>query len=145
MARRIPKPFLRLMSRVHAPLYRVTGGRFGGRTGQAPVLLLTTIGLRSGKERTAPLLFLKDGHDFVVVGSQGGHDTHPLWYRNLLAQPRARVTVGRDQTVVQAREADDDEIARLWPKLLAIYPAWEDYRARTTRHFPVMILRPPPR
>ncbi len=145
MGRRVPKPILRLMSRVHVPLYRVTGGRFGGRVGAAPILLLTTIGHRSGKERTAPLLYLKDGHDLVVVGSQGGHSTHPLWYRNLMANPEAHVTIGRDHTVIHARPATDTEVERLWPQLLAIYPAWEDYRARTTRRFPIMILASPVR
>lgn len=139
---RPPKPLIHLVGRVQGAVYRASRGRLLGRVGRAKVLLLTTTGRRSGMARTVPLLHVVDGGRLVVVASLGGHDTHPAWYRNLQADPRATVTIGGRTVAVSARDADPAEAEALWPALIAVYPAWEAYRGRTTRRFPVVILAP---
>ena len=139
---RPPKPLIRLIGRLQGAVYRASGGRLLGRVGPARVLLLTTTGRRSGTPRTVPLLFIHDGDRFVIVASQGGHDTHPAWYVNLRANPYATVQVGVRVVPVHARDADPAEVERLWPALVAVYPAWEGYRARTSRRIPVVLLDP---
>ena len=139
---RPPKPLIRLLGRLHGAVYRASGGRLLGRVGPARVLLLTTAGRRSGTPRTVPLLFIPDGERFVLVASQGGHDTHPAWYLNLRANPDATVQIGARVVPVLARDADPAEVERLWPALVAVYPAWEGYRARTSRRIPVVLLDP---
>lgn len=96
-------------SRANTALYKATGGRLGGtwRVGAAarnpvPVALLTTIGRKSGKPRTAPLLYLRRGDDFVVVASQGGSATHPAWYLNLRDNPDVSIQVGKDTYELRA-------------------------------------------
>ncbi len=139
---RFPKVLIRLTGRIQRVLYRASGGRIGGRVGKAGVLLLTTMGRRSGKARTVPLLFVPDGDGFVIVASLGGHDAHPAWYRNLRANPVAAVQVGRTTTRVESHEVGAEERERLWPILVATYPAWGEYRTRTAREFPILALRP---
>jgi deazaflavin-dependent oxidoreductase (nitroreductase family) len=131
------------MSWANVWLYRLSGGWLGGRfPGGAPVLLLTTVGRRSGVQRVAPLLYLRDGENFVVVASKGGMSHHPLWYRNLEANPRVEVEIGRERHAMLARRATAAEKAALWPKLIAMYPDYASYQARTEREIPVVILTP---
>ena len=139
---RFPKPLIRLLGRVQGPIYRATGGRLVGKVGKAGVLLLTTTGRRSGKSRTVPLLYVPDGDAFVVVASQGGHDTHPAWYLNLRANPAATVQIGKRVTIVQAEELTGEARDRLWAALVAVYAGYAEYRIRTSREFPIIALRP---
>jgi deazaflavin-dependent oxidoreductase (nitroreductase family) len=134
---------IRAMSALNIWVYRATGGRVGGRFVRgAPVLLLTTVGRKSGRRRTAPLLYLRDGDRFAVVASKGGMSHHPLWYRNLLAEPQVEVEVGRERTKRVARTASAEEKAALWPRLVAMYRDYDDYQARTERDIPVVLLEP---
>jgi deazaflavin-dependent oxidoreductase (nitroreductase family) len=132
----------RAVTKLHSFVYRATNGRVGGRIAGGPILLLTTIGRKSGKEHTVPLLYVKDGGDMVVVGSNGGTATPPAWWLNLTAQPEATVEVGARKVRVRAEEAGPEEKARLWPKLVAVYGGYEDYRRRTDREIPVLVLHP---
>lgn len=137
------KPGLRLFSTLHRAVYRLSGGRIGGRlTLSAPILLLTTTGRRSGRARTVPLIYLRDGDTLVVVGSMGGSDTHPEWFLNLRAQPEARVDVDGQSTCVRAEEAHGAERAQLWPQLATLFPGFAAYQRATDRPIPVVILRP---
>lgn len=137
------KLFLRTFGALNTWLYRLSGGKLLGRfPGGALVCLLTTQGRRSGQKRTAPLLYLADGNDFVVVASQGGAPRHPGWYLNLTARPEAQVQIGARVFSVTARTVSADEKATLWPRLLAIYPPYEAYQQRTTRSIPVVRLTP---
>jgi len=129
-------------TKLHSFVYRATNGRVGGRIAGGPVLLLTTIGRKSGKERTVPLLYLRDGEDMVVVGSNGGTATSPAWWLNLTANPEATVEVGGRKVRVRAEEAGSEEKERLWPKLVEMYGGYEDYRRRTDREIPVVFLHP---
>ena len=109
---------------------------------KSPVLLLTTTGRKTGEERTTPLLYLADGEDLVVVASNGGAPKHPAWLLNLRANPEATVEVGGRKLRVRAREAGPEEKERLWPKLVEMYGSYEDYRRRTDREIPVVLLEP---
>ena len=136
---------LTALSRAHVALYRASRGRLGGRiAGGAPVLLLTTTGRKSGKQRMTPLLYLEDAGRYVVIASVGGAPKHPAWYLNLLANPAARIDVGSRKVPVTASTASPDERARLWPLAVQIYAGYDGYQARTTREIPVVILAPPP-
>ena len=139
----------RYVSRAHAAVYRITRGRFGGnlRVGAsfrkpAPTLLLEHTGRKSGKRFTSPLLYITDGADIIIVASAGGRDEHPQWYRNLLAQPDAYVEIGSDRRAVTAIQADADQRARLWPRLVEAYADFDSYQTWTNREIPVMVLKP---
>jgi F420H(2)-dependent quinone reductase len=149
-----PKPFtpaqerlgnvvIRVMSTLNVLAFRLSKGRLGGRfRGGAPVLLLTTIGRKSGERRTAPVLYLADGERFVVVASKGGFSKHPLWYKNLESNPNVEVELGSERQKMTAKRASDAEKRVLWPKLVTMYRDFDDYQARTEREIPVVILSP---
>lgn len=132
----------RRLSRLHRFLYRLTGGRLGGRLVGNDMLLLTTRGRATGKPHTVPLLYLQDKGDLVVIASWGGRPHHPHWYRNLLAEPRATVQVGSRRRPVVARTADPEERALLWPQIVAAHEEYHHYQARTDRLIPVVLLAP---
>jgi deazaflavin-dependent oxidoreductase (nitroreductase family) len=127
---------------IHVALYRLTGGRIGGRVYGAPVLLLTARGRKTGKARTTPLLYLQDGDRLVVVASKGGAPRHPAWFLNLAANPEVTVERGRERLAMRAREADDEERARYWPQVVAMYPGYEKYQQKTSRRIPLVVLEP---
>jgi deazaflavin-dependent oxidoreductase (nitroreductase family) len=133
---------LALITVVHRALYRLTGGRIGQRAGSAHMLLLATLGRRSGQRRVTPLLYVEDGANFVVVASNAGDDRHPAWLLNLRKQPAAEIQIGTRHLRVQAREASEAESERLWPKLQSSYSHFRDYRTNTQRHIPVVVLEP---
>jgi deazaflavin-dependent oxidoreductase (nitroreductase family) len=134
---------IKVMSAANIWAYRLSGGRIGGRFKHgAPVMLLTSTGRKSGRPRTAPVLYLRDGEKLVVVASKGGMSRHPLWYRNLEANPEVEVEVGRERRRMVAHRASDDEKSALWPRLVEMYPDFDDYQARTDRNIPVVILSP---
>ncbi|MSO40472.1 MAG: nitroreductase family deazaflavin-dependent oxidoreductase [Solirubrobacterales bacterium] len=130
------------LSGAHVRIYRLTGGRIGGRMLGGRILLLDHVGRKSARERTHPLLCLPDGENLVIVASKGGVDTHPAWWHNLQASPETSVQFGSEQRRVRAREATRDERERLWPRLVEMYPSYADYQARTQRLIPVVILEP---
>ena len=134
---------IRAMSALNVWAFRWSKGRIGGRFLRgAPVLLLTSIGRKSGQPRTTPLLYLRDGERLVVVASKAGFSTHPLWYGNVAANPRVEVELTGERRVMLARRASDAEKQALWPKLVAMYRDFDDYKARTDREIPVVILSP---
>lgn len=140
---RVGRAAMKVMGRVNIWAYRASGGRIGGRLpGGAPVLLMTSVGRRSGEPRTTPLLYLADGDSLVVVASQGGMPMHPAWYHNVVAHPRVSVEQGRRVREMDARVADEAERAALWPRLVAMYADYDEYQARTDRQIPVVVLDP---
>jgi deazaflavin-dependent oxidoreductase (nitroreductase family) len=140
---RIATVAIRVMSALNVWVYRVTGGRIGGRfRGGAPVCLLTMRGRKTGAKRVAPLLYLRDGERVVLVASKGGMAKHPIWYHNLVANPECEVEIGREKLAMRARTASPAEKAALWPRLVAMYRDYDDYQARTDRDIPVVILDP---
>ncbi len=140
---RLATVVIRLMTVLNVWAYRLTGGRLGGTFLRgAPVCLVTTVGKRSGAQRTVALLYLADGDDVVVVASKGGMAHSPAWYHNMMATPDVEVEVGSTRRPMHARRASESERAALWPRLVAMYPDYDDYQARTTRVIPVVFLSP---
>jgi deazaflavin-dependent oxidoreductase (nitroreductase family) len=132
----------RYLGALHRLLYRVSGGRIGGRLWDLPVVLLTTTGRRTGKRRTVPLCSMRDGEDVVVIASYGGLDRPPAWWLNLEASPVAELLSGRERRTVTARNAEPEERARLWSEVTARAPGYLEYERRTNREIPVVILQP---
>jgi deazaflavin-dependent oxidoreductase (nitroreductase family) len=132
----------KLGSGAHAGVYRATGGKLFGRMGKSPILLLNTVGRKSGKKRTSPLLYAMDGEDFVIIASKGGASAHPAWYLNLMANPEATVEIEDREVRVRAEEADSEEKSRLWQKMVEMYPAYDAYQEKTEREIPLLVLRP---
>jgi deazaflavin-dependent oxidoreductase (nitroreductase family) len=122
-------------------VYRVTRGR-RGLSPPDSVLLLTTTGRKSGQPRQVPVLDLRDGDRYWVMGSSYGRPHHPAWSSNLLAEPTASVHVHGRRVEVRARLATDDERQELWPRLLKLYPTWETYATWTDRDFRLFCLEP---
>jgi deazaflavin-dependent oxidoreductase (nitroreductase family) len=124
--------FAAVASRLTVPdrwISRVTKGRVVA-LGMADSLLLTTVGRRSGQRRSSPLLYIRDGDAYVVIGSNWGKTTDPAWAHNLLAEPSAEVTVGGQTLGVVAAPAEGAERERLWQALLVVWPAYRGYEAR---------------
>jgi deazaflavin-dependent oxidoreductase (nitroreductase family) len=125
----------------HVRRYLETDGEVGYRwRNGAPILILTTTGRRSGEERVKPLIFGEDDGRYVVVASKGGARHHPDWYLNLRAEPDVHVQVKADRFRARARTAEGEERARLWERMAEIWPAYDDYRQKTDREIPVVVL-----
>jgi len=129
-----------LFGEEHVRRYRETGGEEGYIWRGVPTLLLTTTGRRSGEPRTTPLIFGRDGDRYVIVASKGGAPRHPAWYLNLSADPRVEVQVRDDVFAATARTAEGEERERLWKLMTEIWPAYDDYQAKTRREIPVVVL-----
>jgi deazaflavin-dependent oxidoreductase (nitroreductase family) len=126
----------------HTTVYKLTRGRIGGKYQGAPVALVESVGRKSGKRRTHPLLCTEDGENLVVIASKGGVDRHPAWYHNLMANPETTANWYGDVRRVRAREATGDERERLWEKMVDVYPPYASYQRRTERQIPVVVLEP---
>jgi len=136
-------PLLRRLAAGHVALYRASGGRLGHKPpGLPPMLLLDHVGARSGARRTMPLVYTRDGEDFVLVASKGGYPRHPAWFHNLKAHPDTTIQVGPRRIAVHARVASDEERARLWPRCVATYAGFAGYQQRAPRTIPLVVLSP---
>lgn len=136
-------PLLRTLMGGHTAVYRATNGLIGHRTpGAPPALLLDHVGAKSGKHRTSPLVYGRDGANFVLVASKGGYPKNPAWFHNLQANPDTTVQVGSKRLDVRARVAEGEERDRLWKLMVGVYGGYEGYRRRTEREIPVVVLEP---
>jgi len=140
---------IKVMAAVNVRVYKLTRGRIGGtwRVGAAwkhpvPICLLEHTGRRTGKRRTTPLVYLRDGDRLVVVASQAGRPKDPLWFRNLQADPAVTVQVRGDRWPARARTAGAEERAELWPRLVDLYSDYDSYQSWTDREIPVVVLDP---
>ncbi|MET0315530.1 MAG: nitroreductase family deazaflavin-dependent oxidoreductase [Rhodococcus fascians] len=120
--------------------FRANHGKVGGPFEGAPLLLLHTVGAKSGADRLSPLMYLPDGDRYVIFASKAGADTNPAWYHNLLANPAARIEVGDDTIDVVAQEIEGDERDALYRKQAELYSGFADYEKKTTRVIPVVAL-----
>jgi deazaflavin-dependent oxidoreductase (nitroreductase family) len=135
-------PDLMLLGEEHVQRYQQTDGEVGYLWNGVPTLLLTTTGRTSGEPRTTPLIFGRDGDDYLVVASMGGAPQHPNWYRNLLADPSAQIQVRGEHLDVSAQTADDAAKPRLWGIVTEVWPNYDVYQSRTDRVIPVVVLSP---
>jgi len=122
--------------------FRTHGGKVGGPFEGAPLLLLTSIGAKSGEARTTPVMYLPDGARMVIFASKAGAPTNPAWYHNLLANPSATVEVGTSKLEVEASVLTGEERDRLYEQQAALYPRFADYAQQATREIPVVALAP---
>jgi deazaflavin-dependent oxidoreductase (nitroreductase family) len=136
------QPDITLLGEDHVRAYRESGGEAGYIWNGVPTLLLTVTGRRTGRELTSPLIFARDGDDYLVVASMGGAPKHPMWYLNLQANPQAKIQVRADEMAVTARTATADEKARLWEIVTEVWPNYDVYQSRTDREIPVVVLTP---
>jgi deazaflavin-dependent oxidoreductase (nitroreductase family) len=141
---------IKWMSKLNTLAYKATGGRIGYNwrggsnrfSAPPPVGILTTIGRKSGQPRESPLLFLREEDRVVLVASQGGRATNPMWYLNIKANPQVTFQIKNEKLTLTAREATDAERDEYWPKLDAIYPDFANYRTYTDRKIPILICDP---
>lgn len=121
--------------------FRTNGGTVGGPFAHVPLLLLTTIGAKSGKTRINPLAYQADGDRLLIFASKGGTPTHPDWYHNVLKNPEVTVEVGSEKFTAVAEEIKGEERDRLYAKQAELYPNFADYQTKTTRLIPVIALK----
>jgi deazaflavin-dependent oxidoreductase (nitroreductase family) len=126
---------LKLSSKLHVLMYRLSGGRLGKAMNGLPVLLLSTTGRKSGVARTKPVVFLREGEDLIIAP---GVLERPDWYLNLKKSPRVTIQIGNSTRQVQAIEADPEERSRLWEK---VPEYWRDYQKKAKNELPLIILR----
>jgi deazaflavin-dependent oxidoreductase (nitroreductase family) len=139
MARLKPRT-IRLIGRLHAWLWKLTGGKLGNAFGTAPFMMLTTRGRKTGRERTTPVLYLQDGADLIVVASFGGNDMHPAWYLNLERCPEAEVIINGERRRLLASQVSSEEKKLIWASLVKMYPNFAVYQQLTRREIPLLQL-----
>jgi deazaflavin-dependent oxidoreductase (nitroreductase family) len=129
-------------ARENADLYIASGGTQGTELKGMPVVLLTTIGAKSGKLRKTPLMRVEHDGEYAVVASLGGAPKNPVWYYNIVANPHVELQDGTASADYQAREVFGDEKAIWWQRAVAAYPDYADYQRKTDRDIPVFVLTP---
>ena len=122
--------------------FRANRGKVGGRFEGKTLLLLHTKGAKSGQERVNPTAYVRDNGNLVVIASKGGAPTNPNWYYNMIANPLVTVEVGTEKFQARARVAAEPERTRLYNKMVEMMPSFDDYRHKTTRQIPVIVLTP---
>ena len=134
---------IKWMSRAQTWIFKKTNGKLGNKFLRgAEVGILTTIGRKSGEPRDSPLLYLQEGTRIVLVASQGGRATNPMWYLNLKANPAITFHTKKERLELVAREATAAERDQYWPKLDAMYADFANYRSYTDRKIPILICDP---
>lgn len=136
------KFFLKTFMSLNTLVIRLSGGRVGSQLGKQTILLLHTVGRKSGKHYVTPIAyFFTDGYYFLV-GSNWGKDTHTAWYYNLLAKPRTTIEVKGVKILVEASRAEGPEYDRLWKYATEHHPSYLHYKELTKRRIPILVLRP---
>jgi deazaflavin-dependent oxidoreductase (nitroreductase family) len=122
--------------------YESSGGTEGTTLKGVPVVVVTSVGARSGKLRKNPLMRVEQEGRYALVASQGGAPSHPSWYHNLLAEPRVEIQDGPDRREYTVRLAEGDERARWWERAVEVWPAYAGYQEKTEREIPVFVAEP---
>ncbi len=122
--------------------FRANSGKVGGHFAGRTLLLLHTIGAKSGQERVNPVAYVKDGDRLVIIASKGGAPTNPDWYYNILAHPLVTVEVGTEKFQARAAVASEPERTRFYKKMIEMAPSFAEYQQKTTRTIPVIVLTP---
>jgi len=138
---RLVKPAAKALARTHVAAYRATRGSLGARWAGGDVALITTIGRRSGRRRTTPVVCLRDNDHLAIVASNGGSDHPPSWWLNLQHNPRAEVEIAGTRHIMRAHRPEPDIEASLAARFCRAFPRFEYYQRRTKRNIPVVVLR----
>lgn len=136
------KTFFRFFMAINVFLYRLSGGKFGGKVQGLRVLILNTTGRKTGKKRAIPPGYFEHDGSYVIIGSNAGFDTHPSWFHNLKSNPEATIVVNDRQLEVRAKVSGEDERGQLWEKLIELSPSYANYAKKTSRQIPLVILSP---
>ena len=135
---------IRIISKIHGYIYRISRGRVGKQFGKVAILLLTTTGRKSGKKRSVPLTAIPYGANFILVASFGGSPVHPAWLINILQNPAVHIRVG--SIVKQAKasiiDTTDPGYEEMWEKAVATYGGYDNYKRATSRHIPIVVITP---
>ena len=129
-------------ARENAEKYMESGGTDGTELQGKPVILLTTIGAKTGKIRKTPLMRVEHGGEYAIVASLGGAPKHPVWYHNVKAHPRVELQDGTETKDYEAREVFGDEKAPWWERAVEAWPDYANYQKKTDRQIPVFVLTP---
>lgn len=129
-------------ARENAELYMSSGGTAGTELKGKPVILLTTVGAKTGKLRKTPLMRVEHDGEYAVVASLGGAPKHPVWYYNITSHPRVELQDGTGTGECEAHEVLGDEKATWWERAVAVWPDYADYQRKTDREIPVFVLTP---
>ena len=132
----------KMFMRVQIAVFRLTNGKAMSAMRGMPILLLTTVGRKTGKRRTTPLMYLRDGESYVITASNNGRDRQPAWFLNLQALPQVQIDVPGKRLDMSASVAAQKERDRLWAQLVAKAPFFDGYQKGTTRPIPMVLLRP---
>lgn len=131
-------------ARKQAELYEQSGGTEGTTLRDMPVIVVTSVGAKTGKLRKTPLMRVEHDGEYAAVASLGGAPKHPVWYYNLTANPHVELQDGTEKRDYMAREVTGEEKAQWWERAVAAFPPYADYQAKTTREIPVFVLTPVP-
>src|SRR5690349_12303809 len=133
------KSAMKYFARAHIWVYQRTNGRVGAKLLTFPAALVTTTGRKSGRKRTTPTLYLRDGDRVVLPASFGGRDGNPAWYHNLKVDPTVHIQIGDEHLTLTARDATQHEREHYWTRLTEMYPPYREYREATDRVIPLVI------
>ena len=122
--------------------FRENAGKVGGRFEGSTLLVLHTTGAKSGQERVNPVAYIRDGKRLVIIASKGGAPTNPDWYYNIVAHPKVEVEVGTEKFSASASFAGEPERSRLYESMVKMMPGFDEYRKKTSRVIPVVVLTP---
>ena len=133
---------IRIISKIHGYMYSGSGGRIGKKLGNQDIILLTTIGRKSGKKRNVPLAVIRYEDKYLVIGSFGGSPVHPAWFLNIESNPDVQIRLG--SKVINARASIirklDDDYEKLWDKAVNVYQGFDSYKRATDREIPIIVL-----
>jgi deazaflavin-dependent oxidoreductase (nitroreductase family) len=140
----VPAPDnIKRIGKIHELLYVYSLGLIGGRLDGLDILLLTTQGRKTGRERRVPLPYFRDGSRYVLVASFGGNPTNPAWFTNLLENPNVGMQRGSRRWRAQARVTQDPERSRLWEQITHEHPRYLNYQTKTPREIPIVLIDGP--
>lgn len=129
-------------AREQAETYEATGGAEAGELRGVPVVVITSVGAKTGHLRKHPVMRVEHEGQYAVVASKGGADEHPAWFNNLVANPHVELQDGPDRRDYDARIVEGDERATWWERAVAVWPDYADYQQKTDREIPVFVLTP---
>jgi deazaflavin-dependent oxidoreductase (nitroreductase family) len=142
MAASPPRLISKVFTGIHVLLYRMSEGKVWGKMVGLPVLLLTTTGRKTGRVRTTPVVYLRDGNQYLIAATAGGSDKHPAWFLNLEKQSETSIQVDGKTMRVKVDVTEGDERAQLYERFKAAGDNFRQYQERTNRPIPVIRLQP---
>ena len=140
-ARLPPRWLLKLFTKINVVVYKLSAGRLMNQLSGMPILLVEMTGVKSGRTRTIPLMYVPNGEGFALVASQGGAPRHPVWYHNLVAKPNIRITYAGQTKEMTVREVFDEEKTEIWKTCCQYYQPYQAYQDRTERRIPVFVCK----